>query len=241
MSGQNDESDVSVGRDPVFDWGTSRDGGGSEGSAAPSSRYDPKAMSRIVDITDLVDDDADSDDDDNVVSPSPPSLGSSARVASAVRGAGGGATSSVSDELRGRSYGPGGAGYARLCRQAVIVIALVGMIMGASMAIGYAVIGADPNSAPGSTRGGGGVKEDERGQQKLLETAERVVQACAESRLDRDMSECQKLCKKSMCCFEGGEYSCAEDERKDCAVYAGCEALVRGTPVDAAEEEDERD
>ena len=82
----NIADDTSVGRDSVFDWGgkdgtnnvrmssiipsTSRSnsnrsnnsggGGGGGDDSEPSSRYDPTAMSRIVDITDLVDDEDDS-------------------------------------------------------------------------------------------------------------------------------------------------------------------------------------
>ena len=85
MSHIKDDTDTSVARnsgflrDSVFDWGfnpssindnndgNSRAGSGTEASEdGPSSRYDPKVMSRIVDITDIVDEsssDADSDDD----------------------------------------------------------------------------------------------------------------------------------------------------------------------------------
>ena len=63
--------------------------------------------------------------------------------------------------------------------------------------------------------------------------------ACSENKLNEDMSECQKNCQSSICCFESGEYSSEEDEFKDCAVYAGCEALVEGALMEAAEEDEE--
>ena len=76
-------------------------------------------------------------------------------------------------------------------------------------------------------------------EQQLLETAERVVIACSESKLDDNLSEYQKLCKSKLCCFENGDYGCQDDASKDCAVYAACEALVEGLLVDAAEEDEE--
>lgn len=42
-----------------------------------------------------------------------------------------------------------------------------------------------------------------------------------------------------MCCFETGKYSCKDDVKKMCAAYAGCEALVEGVPLGAAEEDEE--
>ena len=77
----NINDDTSVGRDSVFDWGSSGsskvrlssiEGKGTktnfnnQDTESPASRYDPSAMSRIVDITDLVDD-SDDDDDDNII------------------------------------------------------------------------------------------------------------------------------------------------------------------------------
>jgi len=73
----NINDDTSVGRDSVFDWGSSGSSkvrlSSIEGKtninindAEAPSRYDPTAMSRIVDITDLVDD-SDDDDDDNII------------------------------------------------------------------------------------------------------------------------------------------------------------------------------
>ena len=77
------------------------------------------------------------------------------------------------------------------------------------------------------------------GEQKLLEIAERVVLACSESTLDGDMSDCRALCHDAMCCFDGGGYSCADDEGRNCAAYAGCSNLMDGVPVGAEEEDEE--
>ena len=74
-------------------------------------------------------------------------------------------------------------------------------------------------------------------QQQMLEMAERVIIACSENRLDEDLAECQNLCHSKMCCFESGDYSCESDESKECAVYAGCEALVEGIPFEDVDEE----
>jgi len=76
-------------------------------------------------------------------------------------------------------------------------------------------------------------------EQQLLETAERVVMACSESKLNDNSSECQKLCKSKLCCFDEGDYGCQDDASKDCAVYAACEALVEGLAVGAADENEE--
>ena len=82
-------------------------------------------------------------------------------------------------------------------------------------------------------------KEDEQ-EQQLLEIAERVITACSEDKLNEDMKECQSLCHSRMCCFEesGSDYSCQLDTSKNCAVYAGCEALVEGILVGGAEEDE---
>lgn len=71
-------------------------------------------------------------------------------------------------------------------------------------------------------------------QQHLLDMAEQVVVACSESKLNDDASDCQHLCQHSSCCFERGGYSCEDDEEKDCAVYAGCGALVQELDDDTA-------
>ena len=62
--------------------------------------------------------------------------------------------------------------------------------------------------------------------QSLLESAEQVVTACSEVNLSIDMTECQQLCHGKLCCFDTGEFSCLEDETKNCAAYVGCEALI---------------
>lgn len=178
--------DKSITKQSCFDWGLGRDtmnslesaagslistnkGSGDSASKGPSSRYDPKAMSRIVDITDLVDE-ADSDDDEEEV------IGHSSGLGGVKKPKSG-----------GRQYGPGGIGGGKfMIRQALILMALVGIIVAASLAIGFAV----PSSF--SSGGAGGVVGNE---QQLFETAERVVMACSESALDESMKACQKICK----------------------------------------------
>mmetsp|Transcript_24907 Transcript_24907/g.40556 ORF Transcript_24907/g.40556 Transcript_24907/m.40556 type:complete len:254 (+) Transcript_24907:234-995(+) len=239
-------------KDSVFDWGNSREGskgsrGGSSRSSSnnddssigknsigsattgPSSRYDPSAMSRIVDITDLVDDDddVDSDDDDNVI---PHASNISAR-----------------NQLRkSKSRRKSSSPY-------LYMMFIVGVIIAASVAIGYAVMISDnPNDSSG---GGGGAPPSKlgegsesnvarqqqagEGQQELLEIAENVIEACSEANLDKDMAECQSLCHASMCCFEeeGSDYGCEDEDDVDCAVYGGCEALLVGLIEDGEEEE----
>lgn len=218
----------SITKQSCFDWGLSRDtlisadsgslvpGERSSDSASnkgPSSRYDPKAMSRIVDITDLVDE-ADSDEEEVI--------GHSTRVGGVTKADSGGPT---------RSYGPGGKG--GKFRQGMILLALAAIIVVASLAIGFAVP-YDSSALPF-----GGSSSGEGNEQELFETAERVVIACSESALNEDMKACQKICKRNMCCFETGKYSCKDDEKKMCAAYAGCEALVEGIPLDGAEEDEE--
>mmetsp|Transcript_12447 Transcript_12447/g.30420 ORF Transcript_12447/g.30420 Transcript_12447/m.30420 type:complete len:240 (+) Transcript_12447:65-784(+) len=239
MAHIKDDSDTSVFNNSVFDWGfQAKDSGSKSGSVksaasgedAPSSRYDPKAMSRIVDINDLVDDSDDGDSDDDAIVGHTSGEGS---VLSSTKGLSG-------KNKRGKKkmtlppYGPGGIGSVAMCRQVVILVSLVAIIVAASVAIGYAVVNG-PNEASGSSSS----NKEERKQQQLLETAERVIVACAESHLDEDMGECQKLCRKSMCCFEGGKYGCEDDEKKNCAVYAGCANLLEGIPTDGAEEDEE--
>jgi hypothetical protein len=227
MSDRSLDDNKSISKQSCFDWGLSRDTvvslesgvlpgndrSDSSASKGPSSRYDPKAMSRIVDITDLVDE-ADSDDDEVI--------GHNSGIGGVAGAKSNGPT---------RSYGPGGVGGGNfMIRQALILVALVGIIAAASLAIGFAV----PPSA--FTLGGGSVEGNE---QELFETAERVVMACSESALNEDMKACQKICKRNMCCFETGKYSCKDDEKKMCAAYAGCEALVEGIPMGGAEEDEE--
>eukprot|EP00984_Skeletonema_dohrnii_P033117 scaffold28620_cov94-Skeletonema_dohrnii-CCMP3373.AAC.1 len=64
--------------------------------------------------------------------------------------------------------------------------------------------------------------------QEMLELAEQITLACGESSLLRSgESSCQELCHNHMCCVEqDDEYSCKNDVTKDCAVYAGCMALI---------------
>jgi hypothetical protein len=222
-------------------------------------------MSRIVDITDLVDDSSsDGSDGDcgGVVghssglgavggrpapgggrdpgAPPPPS----SRIP---RGGGGG---------RRAPYAPPPAGAAARvgCRQALILSSLVAIIAGASIAIGYAVVGSPPPSSSSSSSSSSSASgnmayldsggDGRGGEQKLLEIAERVVVACSESALDADMSDCRALCRESMCCFQedddgDAKYSCADDGSRNCAVYAGCSNLMDGVPLGAAEEGEE--
>ena len=131
-------------------------------------------------------------------------------------------------------YGAGGVRSLPLCRQTItiIILSLVGIIVAASLAIEYAVINGDPSKLPYFAASDNVIPN-----QQLLEIAERVVTACSEQELNGDRSECQQLCYSKLCCFESGDYSC--EESKDCAVYAGCEALVEGIPLGAAEEDGE--
>jgi len=62
-------------------------------------------------------------------------------------------------------------------------------------------------------------------QQEMLQLAEQVTIACGVS--SSSMSTCKELCSQHMCCVEqDDEYSCKSDVTKDCAVYAGCVALI---------------
>ena len=64
-------------------------------------------------------------------------------------------------------------------------------------------------------------------QLRLLEIAEEVVLQCSEEMFDESgMEACQMLCHDRLCCFDEGDYSCEDDEEKNCPVYAGCEALL---------------
>ena len=127
-----------------------------------------------------------------------------------------------------------------MCRQVLILLSLVGIIVGASVGIGYAVLsGGNTNGKSGTNAAAFAGANGENGmtEQQLLEIAERVIVACSETILDNDLTECQNLCHSSMCCFESGQYSCEDDESKACAVYAGCEALVEGY-IDESVKED---
>lgn len=243
--------DKSVSADSVFDWGmaswsslrslTSGDDEGNKfgrkGSKGKSNvsgakergngdekvtRYDPKAMSRISDIVDELYEESSTDSIDSALE-----LSDHVQVkmgkdkAAKVNGKG----------QKGSSYGPGGMGSALFCRRTLSITALIAVITAASLVIGYAVVIHDPSTRPYSMSDG-----DQ--QQQFLEVAERVISACSEHSLDQDISECQKLCHGKLCCFDSGEYSCNDDEGMECAVYAGCEALVDGVPTDGLEEEE---
>lgn len=227
-----DDSEVLC--DDSLDWGCKNE---SSTHAGPSSRYDPNAMSRIVDINDLVDEDDsdDDDDDDEIVRQN--SFKSSNGASSMPT-----TTGAQSKTKKRGSYIPDGVGSILMYRQVLILVALVGIIAAASVAIGYTVIHSDsPNKWMPSMRGGDASLQVENSnhqeQQQLLELAERVIAACAESQLDESMSECQRLCHGSMCCFEDESYSCEDDETKNCGVYAGCDNLIEGL---GAAEEDEK-
>ena len=122
-------------------------------------------------------------------------------------------------------------------RQVVVIVSLVGIILGSAVAIGYAVIGSggDLNNVQSSYLS----TSNNAGAQEELEIAERVISACGETNLNKDKSECQTLCHGSMCCFENDdEYGCQDDLSKDCAVYAGCEALIEGMILDGIDEDE---
>ena len=216
----------------MFDWGDEAPPPVTDSQqemAGTTSRYDPSGMSRIVvDINDLVDDSGDDSDDDTYGGTLPSGSGRRGSI---------GSMSTKNSQGRNQkkkrpSYGPP-AGSLLMFRQVIFLVSLVGIIAAASVAIGYAMIGSGGPSNP--LRGGGGRQDDG---QKLLEIAERVITACAESNLNADMTECQKLCKGALCCFDEGEYSCADDESKACGVYGGCEALVEGIPLGAGQEDE---
>lgn len=176
------------------------------------SRYNPRTVSKVVDITDLVDDDSDASDDEDIIGHS--SQGGTLSVLTKS-----GSHSNVTSATK--QYGPGGSGPLPLvAKQVLFLLALLGVIIGACVAIGYAVLGS--REAIVSPLSGEGNNE------LLLQTAERVITACAELQLNQDMTECQNLCHSKMCCFDSGKYSCEKDENKACAVFAGCEALVDG-------------
>jgi len=66
--------------------------------------------------------------------------------------------------------------------------------------------------------------------QEMFELAEQLTAACGTSSLitGSTSSSCQELCHEHMCCVEQDEeYSCKKDKAMDCAVYAGCEALIK--------------
>lgn len=142
-------------------------------------------------------------------------------------------------------------------QQVILLFSLVGIIIVSGVGIGYAVVGpsvqGDKSTAPLSYEGvtvieveGGQEQEVEEilgldegattdeNEQKLFLIAEQVVTACAQSKLDADMSECQSLCHSRMCCFEdeSDRYSCVDDAWKHCVVYAACGNLLGDFPSD---------
>lgn len=230
----NITDDTSVGRDSVFDWGgkdgtnnvrmssiipsTSRTNNSSNSNRSnnsggddsePSSRYDPTAMSRIVDITDLVDDEDDSSDDEAPVG----------RKSSMPRNHIG------TMDLTGRHNNTGG-GVSNKRGLLFLSIVMILSVMGLSLVV-YG------SSSPKIHSEYLLVNEDE--EQSKLELAERVVTACSDGSLS---NECKTLCHSKTCCFEEGEYGCQSDASKECIVYAGCEALVNGKLLDGADEDE---
>ena len=216
--------------DSAFDWGeSSRSLAGLKSSfvnigiggraASPNdahelpnttSRYDPSAMSRITNINDLVNNSPPTSDDEHDV-----------------------------EEGHSTSFGALRIKMKKkiMCRQVLVITALVLVIIASSLAILYAVGG---NTKVQTSYSISSHEEGQEQQQHLLELAERVITACDENKLNEDMSECQSLCQTRMCCFDESEdgYGCQDDTSKDCAVYAGCEALVMGVVVDGVEEDE---
>eukprot|EP01083_Nonionella_stella_P243371 848110_1 len=153
-------------------------------------------------------------------------------------------------------YGPGGVGVGvgsppnsqLFYRQVITVCSLVVIIILASLAIGDSIVRVKKHPYYSGVETINSDDNSQQQQQQLLEIAERVITACSERELGKDTgAECRQLCHSRMCCFEsssqsedGESNSCEEDESKECAVYAGCEALIEGVPVDGgAEVEDE--
>mmetsp|Transcript_23728 Transcript_23728/g.49662 ORF Transcript_23728/g.49662 Transcript_23728/m.49662 type:complete len:172 (-) Transcript_23728:465-980(-) len=120
----------------------------------------------------------------------------------------------------------------RSCQYVLIAVATIGIFVGASVS-GIASLN---GAGVASSRDSESINNTDD-QQRLLEIAEEVVSACSEDKLNRDLSECQQLCRERTCCFEEEEeYSCEDDGDKDCPVYAGCQALIafEGDLVNAA-------
>ena len=232
----NIADDTSVGRDSVFDWGgkdgtnnvrmssiipsTSRSnsnrsnnsggGGGGGDDSEPSSRYDPTAMSRIVDITDLVDDEDDSSDDEAPVGRKKSSMPRNHHIGT-----------------MDLSHSSSGGGVSNKRGLIFLSIVMILSIMGLSLVV-YG------SSSPKMNSEYLMINEDE--EQSKLELAERVVTACSSG---GGSKECKELCHSKTCCLEEGDYGCQNDIGKDCVVYAGCEALVNGLLVDGADEDEE--
>lgn len=205
----------------VFDWGWDAESVGSNATSDKSmpivSRYDPTNMNRITEnLADLVNDGSDSDDESGIAN----------RKSIIIQG--------VKDQQRLKEA-TGGCNW----RQVFTVMALIGIIVGASVTMGYAIINNSGEIRSEALMANTNIGDGGEGQH-LLEIAERVTEACDENKLNEDMSECQSLCNGRMCCFDESQdgYGCQDDNSKDCAVYAGCEALVEGVPVGAADEDE---
>ena len=208
-----------------------------------SSRYDPRAMNRIDNIDDLIDEGDDSDSSDEGYDIEKLGRGNN------------NSSNGVNMRTNAKRLQNGsGAHESRLLalryRRIFAITSLVAIIIGASVAIGMAVTKSELDENDDvvalNVLGGSGSPDtnnnDTTQQQTLLEMAERVIQSCSEHSLDRDMSECQNLCHSKMCCFEEdemSEYSCQDDDSKECAVYAGCEALVQGSILERFDDVDE--
>mmetsp|Transcript_28305 Transcript_28305/g.51590 ORF Transcript_28305/g.51590 Transcript_28305/m.51590 type:complete len:155 (-) Transcript_28305:384-848(-) len=124
---------------------------------------------------------------------------------------------------------PGGTNrrvkYAKvLCRRALIITVSGAVIVGA--AVGISVLLNDGAMDAYEEYETTSAQSDQQG---LLDIAEQVVLACSEDNLNEDLSGCQNICRGHMCCFEDSDYSCEDDEDKNCAVYGGCEALIEDT------------
>lgn len=223
---------ISLNKNSVFDWGSSKDassvstdgagdlahlaeGGG--GTIGPS-RYDPTVMSRIVDITDLVDDSSDDENESAIV-------GHSTSIGGLQISARRRLSRSNSSSNINRS---GGFNLHSFGSLALVTI----LIIGSALLIGNTIMNNNQPSIQSSALVATSDGEE------LLMTAERIVLACSDHALTTDRSECQNLCNGRMCCFETDDYSCDNDDSKDCPVYAGCKALLEGVVVDGAEEED---
>lgn len=173
---------------------------------APSSRYDLKTLRKIL---------AESDGE--------------SESGSVVSNEAAAAAAAVVDEGRIiTSKEQTNHGLPIICRQVLVIIASIGIIVGASFGIREVIITNNKNLNPTSKQHSISAASFQV-QQRLLEIAEEVVLACSEQRLYENMSHCQNLCHGKLCCVaKDEEYSCEDDESKNCAVYAGCEALIEG-------------
>jgi len=201
---------VALKSNSVFDWADGSERSGGDDLDLPiTHKTRYNPNPRIADITDLVEESSDDDIDNSI------KVGKNSN----------------------NQYGPSTRkGPSLVCRQVVFAISVVAIIIGAGLMIGYVI---DTNNKPTINSSALLMVPDNNDEQQLLETAERVVMACSESKLNNNISECQKLCTSHLCCFETDDYGCQDDASKDCAVYAACEALIEGLAVGAAEENEE--